>query len=401
MKNLNGIIIGLCLLVAGMACSELPFSQTPTDSVSPAPLSNVTAEPQPGGAKISYQLPAERDISYVRAEYVYNGEKHVIRSSVYNSFVVIEGLGDVAPVDVTLSLVDHSENASAPVKLSFTPEPPPINRIFESLTMYPDFGGVTFLWDNPLGIEIGLTVYIEDDKGIMREDRTQYSLMRKGTLSFRGYEAVSRKFAVKVTDKWNNVSGLKEETITPLYEKLLDKKLFQAVALPGDNTTLYSPSWPLSLLWDNNRTNMWHAATGSYPRLRCITIDVGKIVKFSRMRLFARSNYDIYYYGHYNFQTFEVWGTPSMKPDMPNAYWEGDEWKNDWEQLGDYRIAKPSGNPPGGTTTAEDKAFQDAGFEFMVPVDKEKVRYLRFDVTSTFAPGGMHMAEFDFYGDDN
>jgi hypothetical protein len=303
MKNLYGIIIGLCLLVAGMACSELPFSQTATDRVPPAPLSNVTAEPRAGGAKISYVLPVENDISYVRAEYVYKEKKHVLRSSVYNDSLVIEGLGDVAPVEVTLCLVDHSENVSAPVKVSFTPEAPPIEHIFASLTMYPDFGGVTMTWDNPLGIEIGLTVYIEDEKGIMREDRTQYSLARKGVFSFRGYEPVERKFAVKVTDKWNNVSGLKEETLTPLFEKFLDKSLFLEMGLPGDNTSV-SNNRPLRLCWDNNKSTIWHTVVGGFPFPTSFTIDLGKTVKFSRMKLWARQGNDVYYYGNLNFRTF-------------------------------------------------------------------------------------------------
>jgi hypothetical protein len=123
----------------------------------------------------------------------------------------------------------------------------------------------------------------------------------------------------------------------------------------------------------------------------------GKKGLFSRMVLWARSGY---YYWNLNFMAFEVWGANTISSDAPATYWQSDAWKNDWEQLGDYEIIKPSGSPIG-TNTPEDQAFQNAGFNFTVPIERERLRYLRFIVKTTWASGALHMAEFDFYGDDN
>jgi hypothetical protein len=85
---------------------------------------------------------------------------------------------------------------------------------------------------------------------------------------------------------------------------------------------------------------------------------------------------------------------------MPDEYWHED-WKNDWTQLGDYEIIKPSGLPFG-TIDNNDKAMAIAGHQFninqLVPV-----RYLRFSVKTTFIGANDNVTtlhELRFYGTD-
>jgi hypothetical protein len=385
-------------IVMMTSCAELPFVQPPVDSVPPSPLSNVQVESLPGGGKITYDLPDnDRDISYVKGEYMFQGTKKIVRSSIYNNFLIIEGLGSVEPIEVTLYLVDHSENVSEPVTKSFVPDTPPLHTIFESLQMMADFGGFILKWQNVLGTEIGITVFIADSMNILRENRTVYSLQRNGELSFKGYDTIEQRFAICLTDKWGNVSDTAEATVTPMFEKKLDKKKFLEVGLPGDNTTT-SNGRPLRLAWDDNYSNIWATAYPSQiPLPIYITIDLGVVAKISYMRLFARTG--DYYFAHYNWKTFEAWGAEEYKPNMTTDYWNSDAWKADWEMFGDYEFVKPSGSPMG-VNTAEDKAFQNAGFVFTVPLESKRCRYLRFVIKSVWADGGIHMAEFDFWGDD-
>jgi hypothetical protein len=397
MKTILKITVAVWTVIIMTSCSELSFVQPPVDDVPPPPLSNVQVESLPGGGKITYDLPdTDRDILYVKGEYMFQGTKKTVRSSVYNNFLIIEGLGSVEPIEVTLYLVDHSENVSTPVTKSFIPDTPPLQTIFESINMMADFGGLTIKWQNVLGLEIGITVFVEDSLGILREGKTEYSAQKQGQIAFRGYDPVERRFAIYITDKWGNISDTAEITVTPLFEKMLDKGKFLEVGLPGDNTTT-SNNRPLKLVWDNNYTNIWCTAYPSViPLPNYVTIDLGVTARISRMRMFARSGY---YYRHYNWKTFEAWGAKEYKPNMSVDYWVGDVWKADWEMLGDYEFVKPSGSPMG-VDTAEDIQFQDAGFEFAVPLESQTCRYLRFVIKEPWADGGLHMAEFDFWGDD-
>jgi hypothetical protein len=395
-------IIAATAIIGMVSCTEPPLGQTSTDNVPPPPVSNINIEPLPGGAKITYDLPAnEKDISYVKAEYTYNGVKWVVRSSIYNNYLLIEGLGSVEPIDVTVYVVDHSENVSVGASKTFTPDTPPWETIFASVQILPVFGGVSITWTNETETEIGVTVFAEDSTGVLREGRTQYSREVYGELSFRGYDPVECKFAVRITDKWGNVSTIKEAIVTPLYERLLDKSKFLEVALPGDNISVNN-NRPLRNCWDGNDGVIWHTVEGQFmPFPMYFTIDLGVEVKFSRMTLMARTNY---YYVNHTFRTLEVWGAKNYKRDMPEEYWRyGDVWKTDgdWEMLGDYEIKRPSGSTePAGNPGGEDTAFGQAGYQFNVPIERETLRYLRFVIKSTWSSGALHMAEFYFYGDD-
>jgi hypothetical protein len=134
-----------------------------------------------------------------------------------------------------------------------------------------------------------------------------------------------------------------------------------------------------------------------------ITMDLGVEAQLSRFLLWAR-NEGRFFYGNNTFKKFELWGITELPAidSKPEEYWTGEDWKNDWVMVGDYEIKKPSGLPFN-EWTPDDEAFARQGFEFLVDVNKERVRYLRFFIKSTWVepPGSaLHMAEFEFWGDD-
>src|SRR5690606_4108649 len=156
--RLSSLLIGYFMPIGMLivaSCKEEKVGQTPVDSTPPAAVSNVSIEALPGGAKISYDLPDETDISYITCEYMFNNEKKVARSSIYNNYVIIEGLAEIVPCDFTLYLVDHSENKSQPYTGSFVPLEPPFQSVFKTITVEPDFGGVVIRWENDSKALIG------------------------------------------------------------------------------------------------------------------------------------------------------------------------------------------------------------------------------------------------------
>ena len=396
--------VGLLIFLA--ACSEAPIGQTPVNKTPPSPLSNVQVESIPGGGKFTYDLPNEEDISYVQADYMYRGKEYTVYSSIYNSYLIVEGLGDTMPLEVSLRVVNHSQVASTAVTKSFSPDTPPIDVIFESFDLVSTFGGVAALWTNATETEIGIRFFVEEN-GVLIEYNTVFSKEIDGNHAFRGLPNEENLFAVQIFDKWGNESEVKEKRLTPLLEKLLDKSKFLEMKLPGDNTSTQT-SRPLSNMWDGSIDVIWHTQYPyDIPFPHYVGIDLGVEAIISRVRLWTRPTF---YYSNYSWKTFEIWGAKSYPADMSEAYWTGPEhggtgaWKDDgWMFLADCEIKRPSGDPSAiGSPTGEDLAAAQAGFDFEISLGAPSVRYLRFVVKTIWSGGyAMHMGEINIYGDDN
>lgn len=391
-----------CLLLVGimtvLSCKEDHVGQTPVDSIPPSAVTNVVVEPLPGGAKISYELPDETDISYVTCEYTINNEKKVARASIYNNYVIIEGLAEIMPCDFTLYLVDHSENKSAPYSASFVPLEAPFRSVFKTISVEPDFGGVVIRWENETQALIGAFLFAMNNEGEWEEYDLVYSSVAAERRSIRGYDTEERNFGVSLIDRFGNTTDTLVVATVPLYEKLLDKSKFKDGHLMGDNYTSHT-SRPISNIWDGNIGVIWHTVPDAgYTPPQTFTIDMGVQAKLSRMMLWNRQ--DGFVFNQHNLRYFEVWGTNELTHGINDSHWTVDAWKDDWVLIGDFEQIKPSGLPLG-QTDADDEAASVAGSEFVFEPGADEVRYLRFVVKETWArTAAIHIAEVSIYGDD-
>jgi hypothetical protein len=405
MKKLN-IILQIAaaagFLMFTSCFNELSWTQTPTDKTPPPPVTNVRVESIPGGGMVKYDLPdTDTDISYVKVEYTYKGEKKVLRESIYRDSLLIEGFGSIEPVSANIYVVDHSENISTPVSFSFTPDTPPIETIFQSVQLSEDFGGILVAWTNETAMQIGITVFIEDSLGVFHEMDTKFSKEKNGKVAFRGLKPKETNFSVSLVDVWGNKSGSKNLTATPLFETLLDKKKFTTADLPGDLPTV-DPKQPYTNFFDGSTTSLWVSINAAlYPSFPySCAVDFHQEARLSRFRLWAQPGL---YYANFTFRIFEVWGTDELKTGMPDSYWTGENWKNDWVKLDDYELKRPSGNTePISNPIGEDLEAALAGLEFIVPLEAPPCRYVRFIVHTIWSAGsgGLCMAEVSFWGDD-
>ncbi len=84
------------ILFALQACKQDKLGPVANDGTGPGPLTNVTVVNLNGAAKISYNLPKDPDILYVRAIYTSKqGEVRETKVSRYNSSLTVVGFGDV------------------------------------------------------------------------------------------------------------------------------------------------------------------------------------------------------------------------------------------------------------------------------------------------------------------
>jgi hypothetical protein len=369
------------------ACDEMEKEPLDNDTVAPQTVISPEVTNLPGGALITYTLPDETDLLYVEAEYtITNGEKFVSKSSVFINMITIEGFGDTLTHEVKLSVVDRSENRSEAVTLTIKPKLPAVKSVKETVKMTADFGGVLFTWENSSNAPLAFYLFAEDSSGVFTHFETVYSGVTDGSYALRGFDPGERKFGIVIQDKWKNTSDTLVQMMTPLFEQLLDKKLYKNVTLPGD-TNMEAWEGKYHYAWDDNTATFNHSAAGTgWPQY--FTIDLGVTARLSRVTFVQRQEADRFYYAHGNPRLIEVWGIAETPPE--------DGSFDNWVKLKDCVATKPSEQ---GGTADEDLQHVKDGDVFSFTIEDPKVRYVRILVNETWGNTGfIHFAEIEFWG---
>jgi len=375
----------ISLLLAG--CKKETHTPVNTEGEKPDVLKNVVITNMPGSAKISYSLPPNKDILYVKAVYkIKSGQQaREIRSSYYNNFLVVDGFGDTATHDIALYVVSRNEIASDAVTTAVKPLSPPMMDVRKSLLVKKDFGGININFANETKADLAIVTLVTDSLGALVPSDVHYTKLPGGNYSVRGFAAVKTKFGFFVRDHWGNQSDTLFQEVEPLFEKLLDKSTFREVKLPGD--TDFGWGFPISGLWNGT---MWHSADKLDGFPMSISFDLGVTAQLSRITLWQRPNEWIYLQN--NLRKFEIWGSVNPASD---GSWDS------WTKLVEHTVIKPSGLPVG-QKTQDDIDASIAGEQMTVPLDAPRVRYIRIKILRTWTDGGYaaNIQEMKFWGND-
>ena len=201
MKTHNFLSIFLISFIFLISCNENENG----DSVPPGSLTIENIVPTNGGGILSYSLPNDSDILFVRAEYANSLGDDVYRvSSSHNNSIEIDGLNQNTPVIVRLYVVDENENISEPTEVEFTPLPSFIYLVQESISLSAELGGVRIQWENIA--EKTVYVHLHIVNGDDEEIRILSSDKEFENISVRGLEAVEMTFLTKVEDFDGNIT---------------------------------------------------------------------------------------------------------------------------------------------------------------------------------------------------
>jgi hypothetical protein len=398
-NNMKKVLLFKLMIIAVLmqACKEEPIGQTPTDSEAPGAIVSYNAASLPGGAEITYELPGDDDLLYVEAVYVLNGVEKKTASSIYSKSLKVLGFGTTAEQAVLLYCVDRSGNRSLPAEVKFNPGTPPVQSIFESITMEAGFGGVQIQWENPDRAEVAIYLIAADSVGTLEAADVVYTAAATGRFSLRGFDDTERVFGAYVRDRWDNYSDTLQEAHTPLFEVKLDKSKWTRKTLAGDAAHDYSDgTWNWEKMYDDIVGDQgWHS-DDKYTDMN-FTLDLGVEAQLSRYTLWHReTGYDYSVYTHHNLKKWKVYGSATIDNSKDAAYWTGDDWKADWTLLAECEAYKPSGEGP---VTDEDIAYAHRGFEFDLSGVLTPIRYVRFCVESTWGGGKViHISEISFWG---
>ena len=393
MKTVYNALFVLLLLTVFSGCKEEYIGQYTVDSVAPKQVSNVQVQNMKGRVVLTYTLPEEDDLLCVTARYVLqNGVKREMSSSAYSNKIELKGFGKGRKYQVELYSIDKSYNESAPCVVEVEPEDSPIYDVFHTLQLFDAFGGVKLHWENPLKENVVLGAMMKESDGTWKHVETIYSSEAVADKAIRGLDAKPADFAFYFRDIYDNHTDTLYKEMTPLFEEEMDKSKFMEFPLGKYFTHNNFGSKSMTGMWNNVynvEKDLFYisAGTGMKPYF---SFDMGVESKLSRFRLWTRLQY---MYRLHHLRTFTVYGTNDAAVTKDPDNWEG------WIKLMDCESFRPSGQIIGGEPNAEEKEHMLAGEEWEFPVDVPKVRYLKFQIHTTWGDtDGAFINEISLWG---
>ena len=406
----KSVVLAFAIGLGVQSCSEKVFGPIEGDGRAPGPVSSVQVENLSGGAKISYALPDDGNLLYVKAVYLLKGEEVESKASYLTNHIILEGFGDEQEREVALYAVSRSEAESAPVTTTIKPLPAPVFSVRQSLAVQETFGGIVVDFENPSAasgsvnsnIVVG-TLRWDDELGEWVQIDAYYSGLTKDQFAVRGLDSTPIKFGIFVKDRWDNHTDTLETELTPIYEEEIAKDRWRDVrglypvpqvgVLPVSGNPMveavdYSGSYPIRNMWDGDVGNFFHTK-GGFQLPIWVPFDLGESIKLSRYKIWQR-NLNGFFFSHGNPHEWEIWGTNT--PEDPDS----------WVMIAHEVMVKPSGLPVS-QNSADDRAIAAAGQEYDFVLDAPPVRYLAWKQVDNWASiqgevGFLHINELSLWG---
>jgi len=393
MKKILYFIAAIIFAIGWYGCQKERNSYIDPNAPAPSQVSDIKIASTPGGSILTYKIPLDINLSYVKA--VYEIQPGVFRqaksSSHYSDTLALVGFGDTLSHQVKIYSVGKNEKESEPQIITVHPLTPPIQSAFTKLELISAFGGVSVSFINELQADLAIVVIVDTTgRGTWAPVTTFYTGAKEGKFSYRGFDTTQLTFAVFLRDRWNNRSDTLKKLLKPMYEILIPRTLIHGLVLPTDATILAT---------SNNIANLFNGITNNlndiYATLAAgnvipewFTFDLGQKVMISRFKVFQRQNYA---YNGAVPEKFEIWGSNAPNPNG--------SWDSSWTLLGQFNTLKPSGSKFG-VNTADDISYACVqGMDFDFTTDPPPVRYIRFKTTKTYGDiAQVVLSEITFWG---
>ena len=394
-RNIICIQIFLLLILMVVSCESVDKK----DTTPPGELIITRTESTYGGAIISYTLPNDDDILYVRADYT-NSKGEAVFRTVSKNVSQIEVSGFVVEEDVTVSLtvVDENQNKSNVVEHIIRPLRSFIYLVQESIEIAPDLGGVQVSWENIEEKTVFVYLHIADGDEV--ETRILSSSNATEKIFVRGLEAKELGFSIEVEDFDGNITSMIDKGyFTPLFEEKINKDTWALVSNLSIDGNAYEGA--TVNFWDDVVDTFETNSDNSYFIINRndnggvlrwpldIVIDLNKKVKINRFKVWQRAFWyngpgdQPYYYQSENLRSFDLF--VSMD-------------KSEWALLGSFQIEEPTNGDI--SQALLDEAV--TGHNFNLDEISPEFRYLKFSITSNFGSDSFcHGSEISLFGRDN
>ena len=415
--NKQGIIQLFALLIISVsACAPADVNGPRGSKAVPPQVTVREVINIPGKSIIYYNLPPDGNIKYIKAVYSLRpGVKTETNMSYFTDSLIVEGFKNDGEYDVELYSVSTGGTFSEPVTVRVSPERPAYLAVGESASAEATFGGIKVTADNPVGDKLFIVI---EKMGLTGEWERLTELItnnRKISITKRGLESVESYFRFTVEDRWGNITEPREFTLTPVFEKKLDKKLWNQVFGAGEVNYPHSLYSDFPHVWDEvimaQDPECWNTAQVELPIT--VTIDLGVTTKLSRMEewtvyrdITKYTRYSDWYEMYYDagdIKDFEIYGSPFLDTDNPLFDAAGNQNPN-WILLWAGTNERPSGlkNCSSIDLITEEEAYNYANGvprNFDLSQSAPPVKYLKLRILSNW--GGakyITIQEITLYG---
>lgn len=400
MKNFSILIITISIFITFLSCNKNEADTTP-----PGKLTVNEVFPTYGGAKITYTLPDDNDILYVKATYTNDLGKRVFKvSSYYNDTIEVDGFVNTEAKSIDLQVVDKEENHSEITSVTINPWASYIFYVKESLKVAPTLGGAIVTWTNVLEKTAQAKVYFEYDNHVDSIYMASNSL--NFTYQVEGLDSMLYNVSAVIQDFPGNSTGnFYIGQVKPAFEEIIDKSTWTLVSNLSVDGNAYEGV--TENFWDDVIDTNDDASDNSYFIINRdnnggalnypldIVIDLGKKVKINRLRVWQRAYWysgdepngvsvEPYYYQQENLKNFSLY----ISNDLEN-----------WTHAGDFEI-----NDALADEVISEEELQAAidGHPFNLDEPTAAFQYLKFSITSSFGSEiNVYGSELTLYGLDN
>lgn len=384
----------ICISILIYSCAEESVGQTPVDSTPPKNVTDVQVEKTAGGAILTYVLPDDEDLLYVKATFILNnGQESEVRASVFTNRLELQGFGDTNKRSVTLVAVDRSQNESEPLEVEVEPLEAPIFGVQNDLKVEAAFGGINVTFLNPTESNIVINIDILNEKNEYVSLEKIYTKSKEGVRKIRGMKAEDTNLKYYISDRWDNATAKVDIMLTPMFEERVPIKSIEPMV---SHSAPLDWGWSLNRLFDDNTGTGYQSKAyddGYWPAYFTFNIIQGP-VKLSRIKIYQRNGYE---YTHGNLKYFRLLG----RNDYPQP---GDKIDNEtspeeyvkWNLVGEFESIKPSNSS---LTTNEDLEYARKGEDFDIDVNMLAYKYYRVEAIETWGGGSfMCFMEFQMWG---
>ena len=390
--------VAICFLFA-LGCKKVTINQPNiTNTTPPGLITGVKVLNQNGKAQITYTLPADKDLLYVKAVYETSpGKLKEVKASYYTNNLTVDGFGDSLAHTIKMYSVNSSEIASEAVTVTINPLTPAYITAYRSIQVVITFGGFNITCNNPTAENLAIIPLVDTaGKGQFVQTVGLDNIYSNSIViqsAIRGQPAILRKYGFVVRDRWLNHSDTMFLQLTPIFEQMLPKSEWSTYRLNSDVNFVWPGVTEVYKIYDNNFNAGWpdilfSVENASTPQTA--TLDLGKAHTFSRMRVNPFLELGNVYYARGSMRDFEIWGS-----NAPNVNGSTDA---SWTLLTTCHVIKPSGAPVGTETTADYNYGHD-GWAYDFPAGLASYRFVRIrNLRNWSGSYFMSIAEFTLWG---